>query len=87
VERLQKKVRDYRAGYRQSIEVLRVAKSSAPQVVTKTSIMLGLGEAEEDVQKTLKDLREADVDVVTFGQYLRPSLRHLSVHRYLLSDR
>lgn len=86
VERLQRRVRDHRAGYRQSIEVLRLAKASVSpdsRLVTKTSLMLGLGESEGDVLSALEDLRRADVDVVTFGQYLRPSPRHMSVQRYV----
>ena len=71
VKRLQRRVRDYRAGYEQSINVLKIAKKYNPKLITKTSIMLGLGEEDEEIRQTLKDLRENDVDVVTFGQYLR----------------
>jgi lipoic acid synthetase len=83
VSRLQKRVRDYRANYSQSLAVLTAAKKAKPGLVTKTSIMLGLGEEEDEVRQTLVDLRSIDVDVVTFGQYLRPSRRHLSVHKYI----
>lgn len=83
VERLQRRVRDHRASYRQSIEVLKTAKATVPSLVTKTSIMLGLGETDEEIERTLEDLRAADVDVVTLGQYLRPTLRHMSVQRYV----
>jgi lipoyl synthase len=92
---LQRRVRDYRAGYAQSLAVLRHAKESSTaarkaqgkiELVTKTSLMLGLGEADEDIRQTLKDLRENDVDVVTFGQYLRPSRRHLSIQKYVTPD-
>ena len=83
VERLQRRVRDFRAGYKQSIEVLKLAKLSKPGLVTKTSVMLGLGEKDDEIKKTLEDLREADVDVVTLGQYLRPTRRHMSVQRYV----
>ncbi len=92
VERLQRRVRDYRAGYKQSLSVLEHAKKvtsvhedGTPKkgVVTKTSLMLGLGEKDEDIEKVLKDLRIAGVDVVTFGQYLRPSHRHMTIQRYV----
>jgi len=71
VKRLQRRVRDYRAGYDQSINVLKLAKKHNPKLITKTSLMLGLGENDEEIRQTLKDLRANDVDVVTFGQYLR----------------
>merc|ERR1712176_884952 len=64
VKRLQKFVRDPRAGYEQSMSTLRHAKKVRPGLYTKTSIMLGLGETEEEVIQTMKDLRDADVDVV-----------------------
>lgn len=83
VERLQRRVRDYRAGYKQSLDVLRKAKAAKPGLITKTSIMLGLGEKDEEVDQTLVDLREAGVDVVTLGQYLRPTRRHMSIQRYV----
>src|SRR5206468_600095 len=83
VRRLQSTVRDRRANYEQSLFVLRHAKSVRPDVYTKSSIMLGLGETEEEVLETLRDLREADVDIVTLGQYLRPSSWHLAVESYV----
>jgi lipoyl synthase len=83
VERLQRRVRDYRAGYKQSLDVLKRAKASKPGLITKTSIMLGLGETDSEVRQTLVDLRAADVDVVTLGQYLRPTRRHMSVQDYV----
>mmetsp|Transcript_35080 Transcript_35080/g.64555 ORF Transcript_35080/g.64555 Transcript_35080/m.64555 type:complete len:390 (-) Transcript_35080:653-1822(-) len=83
VERLQKFVRDPRAGYRQSLSTLEHAKKFKPGLYTKTSLMLGLGETDEEVIKTMKDLRAIDVDVVTFGQYLRPTENHLSVVEYV----
>lgn len=76
-------VRDRRAKYRQSLEVLRQAKRAKPGLITKTSIMLGCGEQEAEIEQTLRDLREANVDVVTFGQYMRPTKRHMKVERYL----
>ncbi len=86
VERLTKKVRDRRATYKQSMDVLSMVKKLDPSRVTKTSIMLGLGESDDEVLQTLKDLREVDVDVVTFGQYLSPSKRHLPVVRYVTPE-
>jgi lipoic acid synthetase len=82
VKRLQKRVRDYRAGYEQSLEVLRYAKEVNPKLVTKTSLMLGFGETAEEIEEALRDLRAHDVDVVTFGQYLRPSKKHRKLDRY-----
>jgi lipoic acid synthetase len=83
VERLTPKVRDPRATYQQSLSVLKVLKEINRNVYTKTSIMLGLGEADEEVLQTLRDLRKVDCDVVTFGQYLQPTPRHLKVHTYV----
>lgn len=83
VERLQKTVRDRRAGYAQSLSVLRHAKQYRPDLVTKSSIMLGLGETAEEVHQALRDLREVGVEVVTFGQYLQPTKRHMKVTRYV----
>lgn len=87
VERLQKFVRDPRAGYQQSLSTLKHAKAVNPDIYTKTSIMLGLGETEEEVMQTMKDLRAIDVDVVTFGQYLRPTENHLSVVEYVTPEK
>lgn len=88
VERLQRRVRDYRAGYKQSLAVLEHAKKvgAANKVITKTSLMLGLGETKEDIEAALKDIRAAGVDVITFGQYLRPSHRHMTVQRYVTPE-
>ena len=83
VEGLQRFVRDRRAGYRQSLSVLAFVKQSFPYLITKTSIMLGCGETAEEVQQTLRDLRAAGVDVVTFGQYLRPTPKHMKVAEYV----
>ena len=76
-------MRDYRAGYKQSIHVLETVKKVKPTLITKTSLMLGLGEKDDDIKQALEDFRKADIDVVTFGQYLRPTLRHISVQRYI----
>lgn len=86
VERLQRRVRDYRANYKQSLHVLERAKVAAPHLVTKTSLMLGVGECEEDLFQTLRDLRNSGVDVVTFGQYLRPSTKHMPVKSYVTPE-
>jgi lipoic acid synthetase len=84
VERLQWPVRDRRAGYEQSLSVLE--RAAERDVYTKTSLMLGVGEYHHEVYQTLSDLRAADVDVVTLGQYLRPSTTHLDVERYVHPD-
>lgn len=83
VEELTPTVRDRRAKFRQSLSVLKHAKEAKEGLITKTSIMLGLGETEEQLWNTLKELRNIDVDVVTFGQYMRPTKRHMSVHTYI----
>lgn len=83
VRRLQSSVRDRRAGYQQSLFVLKTAKEVRPELHTKSSIMLGLGETEEEVLETLRDLRAVGVEIVTFGQYLRPSTWHIPVTEYV----
>jgi len=83
VKRLTHPVRDPRASYEQTIEVLRAAKAYRPHVLTKTSLMLGLGETEEEILCTLRDLRAANVDLLTLGQYLRPTPNHLDVQRFV----
>jgi lipoic acid synthetase len=83
VKRLTHPVRDPRAGYEQSIEVLRHAKAHRPDVLTKTSLMLGLGERDNEIMQTMDDLRAANVDILTLGQYLRPTSNHLAVERYV----
>ncbi|MNX88889.1 Lipoyl synthase [compost metagenome] len=79
VRRLTPRVRDRRAQYAQSLKVLSDVKRMAPKIVTKTSIMVGLGETDEEILETLRDLREYDCQIVTFGQYLRPTAKHLEV--------
>jgi lipoic acid synthetase len=86
VEALTPQVRDRRATFRQSLQVLKAAKAAEPDLITKTSIMLGLGETEEQLWETLRELRKIDVDVVTFGQYMRPTKRHMPVHEYVTPD-
>src|SRR5439155_1573831 len=83
VERLQSVVRDRRANYAQSLHVLRGAKGMRDGLFTKSSIMLGLGETREEVLETMRDLRAANVDILTLGQYLRPSDWHLPVQEYV----
>ncbi|WP_421621247.1 lipoyl synthase [Alkalilimnicola ehrlichii] len=83
VRRLTHPVRDPRAGYEQTLEVLRLAKARRPDMLTKTSLMLGLGERDEEVRETLEDLQAVGVDIVTFGQYLQPTRNHLPVERYV----
>lgn len=87
VEDLTPYVRDRRATYRQSLAVLKRAKETVPTLITKSSIMLGFGEKDEQILQTLKDLREIDCDVVTFGQYMRPTKRHMKVVEYIHPDK
>jgi lipoic acid synthetase len=87
VERLTPSVRDRRATYRQTLDVLKMVKDHDPTRYTKTSIMLGLGETDEEILQTLKDLREVGCDVVTFGQYLQPTPRHLKVVEYVTPEK
>jgi lipoic acid synthetase len=87
IERLQATVRDRRAGYAQSLAVLRGAKAHNPAVRTKTSLMLGFGETVDEVAMAMDDARAAGVDIITFGQYLRPSTWHLPVTEYWHPDR
>ncbi|KAK9771429.1 hypothetical protein SCAR479_11908 [Seiridium cardinale] len=88
VEALTPYVRDRRATFRQSLSVLAHVKEvkGAEDVITKTSLMLGLGEQEHELEDALKELRKANVDVVTFGQYMRPTKRHLKVEKYVTPD-
>jgi lipoic acid synthetase len=83
VKRLTHPVRDPRAGYQQTLDVLREAKRYLPSVLTKTSLMLGLGETEDEIRETMQDLRAANVDLLTLGQYLRPTPNHLDVQRFV----
>ena len=85
VERLYRRVRP-QAVYRRSLEVLRFAKSRVPQVLTKSGLMVGLGERSEEVHVLLRDLRSADVDIATIGQYLQPRLRRLPVADFIHPD-
>jgi lipoic acid synthetase len=85
VERLTPVVRS-RAKYRTSLEVLRKSKELAPKIVTKSGVMLGLGEQEPELFETMDDLREVGCDVLTMGQYLRPSAKHLPVVEYITPE-
>lgn len=87
VERLTPSVRDPRAKYRQSLDVLRMVKERDPSRYTKSSIMLGLGETDDEVVQALRDLRAVGCDVVTFGQYLQPTARHLKVIEYVTPEK
>lgn len=82
VERLQRRVRDARANYEQSMHVLKTAKESHG-VYTKSSIMIGLGETEDEVKQTMRDLKSVGVDILTLGQYLQPTPKHLPVHEFV----
>jgi lipoic acid synthetase len=83
VERLTHPVRDPRAGYRQTLDVLAHAKRFRPAILTKTSLMLGLGETRDEILATMDDLRAIGCDILTLGQYLRPTAHHLPVVRYV----
>jgi lipoic acid synthetase len=83
VRRLSSKVRDSRATYDQSLSVLKKIKEINPKIYTKSSFMVGHGETKEEVIQTASDLKSANVDVITTGQYLQPSLNHLPVVEYV----
>jgi lipoyl synthase len=86
VQRLTHPVRDPRAGYEQTLRVLKAAKRHRPAVLTKTSLMLGLGETDEEIRQTMVDLRAASVDILTLGQYLRPTPNHLNIERFVTPE-
>ena len=86
VERLTHVVRDPRAGYQQTLDVLKLAKDLNPNVLTKTSLMLGLGETDEEIEQCMHELRAHDVDILTLGQYLRPTKNHLPIHRWVTPE-
>lgn len=86
VERLTHPVRDNRAGYWQTLNVLAYAKQYRPDVLTKTSLMLGLGETDEEIIQTMDDMRAHHVDILTLGQYLQPTKNHLPVERYVTPE-
>jgi lipoic acid synthetase len=86
VERLTHPVRDPRAGYRQTLDVLAHSKNHRQSVLTKTSLMLGLGETNDEVLATMDDLRAIGCDLLTLGQYLRPTANHLPVERFVTPE-
>jgi lipoic acid synthetase len=83
VERLTPHVRDRRSSYTLSLDVLKTLKELEPRVMTKSGIMVGLGERDEEVYQALQDMREVGVEIVTIGQYLQPTRRHLEVKRFV----
>ena len=85
VKRLTHPVRDPRAGYEQTLNVLKYAAQNS-DVITKTSLMLGLGETDDELLECMDDLRNASVDVLTLGQYLQPTKNHLPVERFVTPD-
>ena len=87
VERLTHRVRDPRAGYRQTLDVLAHGKASNPEVLTKSSLMLGLGETGDEVLQAMQDLRAHQVDILTLGQYLRPTPNHLPVAEWVTPEK
>ncbi|XP_055902376.1 lipoyl synthase, mitochondrial [Eupeodes corollae] len=87
VEKLTPFVRDRRAEYRQTLAVLKEAKQFNPKLVTKSSIMLGLGETDEQIEQTLNDLRKVGVECVTLGQYMQPTKKHLKVIEYVTPEK
>ena len=90
VERLTHRVRDIRAGYQQTLDVLQYAKHLANQysktVLTKSSLMVGIGEQDSEIKQAMVDLRKHDVDILTIGQYLRPTKNHLPLERWVTPE-
>lgn len=82
VPRLDATVRDARASFGQSLAILKEAKKLRPDIITKSSLMVGVGETDEEIDEALKMLRDAEVDLITIGQYLAPSKKHLAVDRF-----
>ena len=87
VERLTPKIRDPRAGYWKSLRTLKIVKDLSKRIYTKSSIMLGLGEKDEEVIKAMRDLRSVGVDILTIGQYLQPTKHHLPVVEYVTPEK
>ena len=86
VERLTHPVRDIRAGYQQTLDMLAAVKKIDPTRLTKSSIMVGIGETEAEVVQTMRDLRAAGVDFLTVGQYLQPTKKHLAVEGFVTPE-
>ncbi len=87
VKRLTHPVRDIRAGYKQTLDVLLESKKINSKVLTKTSMILGLGETDKEIYQTMDDLRANNVDILTLGQYLRPTINHLPVERWITPEK
>ena len=87
VERLTQNVRDRRASFKRSVRILQASKELRPELMTKSSVMVGLGETDQDVTDTMKALRDAQVDILTFGQYLAPTPNHYPVAAYVTPNR
>ena len=87
VKRLSPTIRDLRANYKQSLKVLKYVKELDSNIFTKSSLMLGLGESEEEILQTAQELRDVDVDIITLGQYLQPTLSHLSVKEFVTPEK
>jgi lipoic acid synthetase len=83
VRRLQKKARDPRANYEQSLKIIKHIKLLAPHIFSKSAIMVGLGETEDEVKETMDDLRSINCDILTIGQYLKPKNKFLQVDEYV----
>ena len=86
LRRLTHPVRDIRAGYEQTLDVLAESKRINPKVLTKTSLILGLGETDQEIEETMDDLIKNKVDILTLGQYLRPTLNHLPIERWVTPE-
>ena len=86
VKRLTHQVRDIRAGYQQTLDVLAESKKINPEVLTKTSIIVGLGETDDEIEQTMDDLIKHKVDILTIGQYLRPTLNHHPIERWVTPE-
>jgi len=87
VRRLTPVIRDQRAGYEQSLKVLKYFKDRNSSLITKSSIMLGHGETDQEVEQSMNDLRAVGVDILTIGQYLRPSKKQIEVTEYCSMER
>jgi lipoic acid synthetase len=87
VRRLQRTIRDVRCSYEQSVRVLERVKARDASMVTKSSIMVGIGETDDEIVETMRDLRAAKVDILTLGQYLRPTPKHASVDRFVTPEK
>ena len=87
VKRLSPYVRDPRANYKQSLKVLKIVKKLDSSIFTKSSLMLGLGESKEEILQTAQELRDVNVDIITLGQYLQPSLSHLPVKEFVTPEK